>query len=337
MHHSTYISIDSLRLMLKNIEKHFIDVQEKPILNFYGTIKLHGTNAGIGYDGKNLWSQSRSNIITIKNDNAGFAFFVESNKEYILNLMEKLITEYSIDIDSNYIVLFGEWCGNGIQKNVGISQFEKMFFVFDLKIISKEDIRQIYYIDSKLDIIKSDPLRRIYNIHEFKTYSIQLDLNNLEKAQLEITKIVEEIEANCPITQALGKSGIGEGIVFRHYYNKMARIIFKAKGKLHSVSNNKDMVQIKVEKNQDIIQFVNNTVTLNRFEQSLEHIYKLNPELSTYAKPYEKKDIPNVINWIRDDILKEEIDTIIENNFEPKQLYPEIAKIVSAMFMAKIS
>lgn len=330
MSHSSYTSINSLRLLLKDIE--YIYKDTKPTLEFYGTVKLHGTNAGIGFDGKNIWCQSRSNIITIQKDNAGFAFFVDLNKNYILELMEKIQNAYSIDFDSNYIVLFGEWCGNGIQKKVGISQFDKMFFVFDLKIISKENKENNYYVNSTLPEIKSNSSNRIYNIHEFKTYSIKLDMNNIENAQSDITKIIDEVEANCPITEALGKSGIGEGVVFRHYFDKTSRFVFKAKGELHSVSKNKEKVPIKVEINQDLIQFVMNTVTQNRFEQALEHIYRLNPELPTYNKPYERKNIKTVIDWIRDDILKEERDTIQMNGFEPKTLYSEIGKIVSEMF-----
>jgi hypothetical protein len=212
-----------------------------------------------------------------------------------------------------------------------------MFFIFDAKIVSKDNKEHNYYVDSKLEFIKSDPSKSIYNIHEFKTYSIQLDLNNLDKAQSDIIKIVDEVEADCPVTRALGKSGIGEGVVFRHYYNKIDRFVFKAKGELHSVSKNKEKVPIKVEKNQNLIEFVENTATSNRFEQALEHIYKLNPELPTYGKPYEMKDIRSVIDWVRDDILKEERDTINENKFELKQMYPEIGKIVSTMFKAKIS
>lgn len=336
MPHSSYTSIDSLRLLLKDIDMFTKDYKIKPILEFYGTVKLHGTNAGIGYDGQNLWAQSRSNVITIKNDNAGFALFVESNKTHFINLMKKLVDVYSIDLNLHYIVLFGEWCGSSIQNNVGISQFNKMFFAFDLKVISRENKEQNYYINSKLPEIISDPSKQIYNIHEFKTYSIQLDLNDLEKAQSIITKIVDEVEADCPVTHALGKNGIGEGVVFRHYYNDTDRFIFKAKGEMHSVSRNKEKVPIKVEKNQELVKFVENTVTINRFEQSLEHIYKLDPELPTYAEPYNIKDIKTIVDWIRDDILKEERDTIAENNFEQKSLYQEIMKIVKMMFKSKI-
>lgn len=44
------------------------------------------------------------------------------------------------------------------------------------------------------------------------------------------------------------------------------------------------------------------------------------------------KDIKIIINWIRDDVLKEEMDTILENNITIKDLYLEISKKVVEMF-----
>ena len=54
----------------------------KPVVNFFGTVKLHGTNASVGCDHEgNIWAQSKSNIITPLKDNYGFAQFVESKKD----------------------------------------------------------------------------------------------------------------------------------------------------------------------------------------------------------------------------------------------------------------
>ena len=44
------------------------------------------------------------------------------------------------------------------------------------------------------------------------------------------------------------------------------------------------------------------------------------------------KDVPLIINWIRDDIIKEEIDTILENNLTTRDIIPEISKKVVEMF-----
>jgi len=45
-----------------------------PARTFVGTVKLHGTNAGIVQWGDEIWCQSRTNIITPLKDNCGFAF-----------------------------------------------------------------------------------------------------------------------------------------------------------------------------------------------------------------------------------------------------------------------
>ena len=44
------------------------------------------------------------------------------------------------------------------------------------------------------------------------------------------------------------------------------------------------------------------------------------------------KDVQQVINWIRDDILKEEKDTILENNIVTRDLIPYISKKTVEMF-----
>ena len=78
-----------------------------PVQKWTGTVKQHGTNAGvtINKDGE-IWAQSRSNIITIQSDNAGFAFFVESKKDIFKAFFEQL------DFNGfDYITIFGEWAG----------------------------------------------------------------------------------------------------------------------------------------------------------------------------------------------------------------------------------
>ena len=96
--HLSFPSIEQFRTVIANINRQFnfvgLDEQgeaiydmtlPKPILTFTGTVKLHGTNAGVCFNKQaGLWVQSRENIITPEQDNAGFAFFVEANKETFL-------------------------------------------------------------------------------------------------------------------------------------------------------------------------------------------------------------------------------------------------------------
>ncbi len=50
-----------------------------PELEFSGSVKLHGTNAAIGFTPDDVWFQSRENIVTYEKDNAGFATWGEKN------------------------------------------------------------------------------------------------------------------------------------------------------------------------------------------------------------------------------------------------------------------
>ena len=71
-------SIEQFRAIVSNVNRHFnfIGLDEngdaiydqtlpKPVIKFKGTVKLHGTNAGVSFNNiGGLWAQSRENIIT---------------------------------------------------------------------------------------------------------------------------------------------------------------------------------------------------------------------------------------------------------------------------------
>ena len=58
----------------------------------------------------------------------------------------------------------------------------------------KHRCRDNYYINSKFPKIKSDYDRRVFNINEFKTYNIKLNLSDLDTIQQTLTKYIEDIE-----------------------------------------------------------------------------------------------------------------------------------------------
>jgi hypothetical protein len=97
-----------------------------PKFNFEGTIKIHGTNAGVGYNPKTgkLWCQSREQIITPEKDNSGFALFVEQRKGYFTKVLSELSVASETD---DIVVVFGEFAGASIQKGVAVSCVEKFF------------------------------------------------------------------------------------------------------------------------------------------------------------------------------------------------------------------
>ena len=332
MSHSSYSSIEQLRHLIKDVTYYYKDkcaANNLPTLRFTGTIKLHGTNAGIGYNNINgIWCQSRSNIITPKNDNAGCASFVESNKDYFIDIIKKIAVNNMIDLDTNSLILFGEWCGMGIQKGVAISKLPRMFVAFDVKVVPHNG--EAYYIDTTLPEILNNEERKIYNIYLFKTYTIDIDFNNINTDHMR--EIIDEVELSCPFGKALGADGVGEGVVFKHHYSPQGRYIFKLKGDEHKVSKERVKVEIAPEVIASINEFCDRTVTSNRLTQGIDMIFHNNPELPTYNVDMEMKHVQKIITWMRDDIWKEEMDVMVANKLEPNMVFSELAKRTSAMF-----
>lgn len=90
------------------------------------TEKIDGTNAAVivTEDGQ-IGAQSRSRIITVNDDNFGFARWVLANHEELL----KLGPGYH----------FGEWWGSGIQRGYGLT--EKRFSLFNVSRWSDPAVR----------------------------------------------------------------------------------------------------------------------------------------------------------------------------------------------------
>ena len=300
----------------------------KPTLTFKGSVKLHGTNAGVCYNKKEgIWIQSRENIITTEKDNAGFAFFVESNKEKFKELFIQIIKEnkdlnYAVDVLNHTISIFGEWAGGSIQKNVGISQLEKSFYIFAVKVSKIDDI------DFKSYWLPSNNLRGkynlIYNIEDFETFSVDVDFNMPQLSQNKFAELTEAVENECPVAKEFGiKNGLGEGIVWSCEINGDVHR-FKVKGDKHSVSKVKTLASVDIEKLNSIKEFVEYSVTENRFQQAIGIIF-LDNDLDV-------KKLGDLIRWVISDVTKEEMDTMVENKLEPKDVNKYISTKTREMF-----
>jgi hypothetical protein len=152
-----------------------------PTLDFIGTPKLHGTNASvcIRSDGE-IWFQSRKNIITIDKDNAGFAVFA-CHKDKI-KLWEKISKniQSKLDLPDNIdIIIFGEWCGKGIQSGVAISELSKMFVIFGIDIITASGMRHHLCRHDFLECIYGiyDSFDNVFSIEDFGFYEITIDFD----------------------------------------------------------------------------------------------------------------------------------------------------------------
>jgi hypothetical protein len=299
----------------------------KPTLTFKGTVKLHGTNAAVCQNNDDgIWAQSRENIITVEKDNAGFAFFVESNKDMFGVLFSQVASKNDIG-PKDTISIYGEWAGGNIQKGVGITNIEKSFFIFGVKITphttTEEEAKSkpAYWVD--YSYLRS-PENRIYNIDDYPTWEIDIDFNMPQLVQNKLSELTLAVEEECPVAKAFGFYGIGEGIVWSTNLNGNVHR-FKTKGERHSSSKVKTLAAVDTEKLESIQSFVEYAVTESRFKQALENVFP-------NEEPIENKKLGDVIRWVVNDVIKEEMDTMTDNKIEPKDVNKYISSKVRDMF-----
>jgi hypothetical protein len=124
----------------------------------------------------------------------------------------------------------------------------------------------------------------------------------------------------------------GEGCVFipcdKEWLN--GRFFFKVKGLSHKISETREKVPVNTEKVNSISEFVSNTVTENRLNQGLDKLRENNLEL-------EIKNIVFFLKWVYGDIVKEELDTMMANGIEPKEVGGAISNKARPWFMQKLN
>ena len=335
--------IDQFRTVVKNLtQAQFIGIDEngekmydrtlpRPVVKFKGTVKLHGTNAGVVWHNGELHAQSRNNIITPENDNAGFASFVKDNKDCFTDLFMEIRKREDLDAnDARAIAVFGEWAGDGIMKGVAISNIPKSFFIFGICLVDLENQDEDNDFNREwLDCSNYRHLEnKIYNINDYQTWDIEIDFNNPGEKQNELIDITMKIEEECPVAKAFGYSGVGEGATY-YGYHKGKRYIFKVKGEKHSISKVKTLAAVDVEKLASINDFCDYAVTENRLDQAIDNVFG--------KDLLDIKKMGDVIRWIVGDINKEESDVLEENNLTDKDVNKHLSDRTRIMFGERLN
>lgn len=304
-----------------NDEPIYKDPERFPIVRFNGTVKLHGTNGGVCYNSNDgIWHQSRERILSIDDDNAGFSFFAQEREMDFLKIILNIISKEQVNPHINDISIFGEFVGKKIQSGVAISQMDKSFFIFGIKISPhNRPFGEPYWIDARH--YKNEE-KDIYNVYDYKKYIIDVDLNRPEDSIEEIEQKTKEVEELCPISKAFGIEGVGEGIVWQACHGG-ANHRFKTKGEKHAVRKSKSIAEVSPEKLKSIKDFVDYSVTENRLEQAVANCFE--EEIST-------KMLGCVLKWIVKDILEEEGDVLIKSRLEPNDVKRALSHRAKQMF-----
>lgn len=314
-----------------------------PILDYVGTVKLHGTNASIILHEDGVISfHSKSNMLgyisdeefTLNSDNAEFAQSMSRRMEGVLHVIQEaklLCVEHFGELILP-LKISGEWAGQGIQKGVGISLLpKKSFFVFGLKVgESTDQENKIGWVPAH----QTDCLRHndsaIYSIAQFPMKKISINFSEPEYSQNTLVECTNNVEDSCPVSVQLGIEGnlLGEGLVWTpvdREYSYDSGNWFKTKGKKHSISKTKSVAAVCPEKLNSIKDFVEYSATTNRMEQGLSEV------------GLDQKLIGKFIGWVNSDINKEEGDVLESNNLSMKDVGKMLSNKTREFYLDKLN
>lgn len=305
-----------------------------PLVLFVGTVKLHGTNAGVVMDlpsGK-INFQSRENVITPEKDNAGFAAWGTANIDVFRKLFSSILYLEGPLAEGTRIAVFGEWCGGSIQKGVALNSLPKMFVVFNIALVTGEgeDQKRVWLseitVQHLVHYVRKNDLLSVYDVPEAIKY-VYVNVDLPQEAQNQLASITEAVEAECPMGKMFGVCGVGEGMVWRPMDSTLpSDTWFKVKGEKHSVSKVKTLASVDPELVASIREFVEYVVTENRLQQGFDLLE---------VKSVEKTG--DFLKWVTQDIIKEENDTLVANELQHKDVMKAVSQRARQWFMIKLN
>lgn len=333
---------------------------EKPKLKFGGTVKMHGTNAGVALDlaTEEVYAQSREKIIVPGDDNAGFAAFVAERLSFFKSMLKRVELVHPMK-GATHVVVYGEWCGKGTVKgNVALTQLErKRFVIFGMKIVeggggpcmdstdpqsakldryewlTEEECRQVFQ-ESGGCVAGQQVEPWVFLAKDFKTWEIEIDFNEPEIAQNEMVKLTAEVEAQCPVGKAFGVEGVGEGIVWEVKEPWLTlsadKLRFKVKGPKHSDTKTKTTAEIDVEKVATSRAFAEVVTTEHRME-------KMVAKMEESGTPLLQNNIGVFLRLVCADVLKEEADRLKASGLVWKETYKYIEEVAKKWWKVRIA
>jgi hypothetical protein len=299
-----------------------------PRVQYRAKVKLDGTNAGVQIhpDGRVI-AQSRSQVLDDAVDNMGFGSWVANNYGYFADLKQ-----------DEPIVVFGEWCGQGIQKRAAISQIaRKIFVVFAIQLGTGE--REAARVEVEPEALRARlPEHPDLYVLPWQDVSFEIDFADDVRAKEEAERIsveVDRIEAEDPwVRTVFGVSGLGEGIVLYPKGDsalldrqRMSELMFKAKGEKHQAVRQKRAAQLEPEVAQGIEAFAELVLPEARLEQGLTEACQGKPEMRL---------IGTFLKWVAGDVLKECSAELSAANLTWEQVNRAISSRARGWFLRRL-
>lgn len=300
--------------------QHYLKAFSDSCLDFHGTVKLHGANVSIIFKSTNSWHiQSRNRILSSEEDMC--ECYAKLNNAPLSQMAQK-ISQLAGTSDGSVwddIMVAGEWAGNGIQKGVGVNNVDKFFAIFNIRVGNKwQDIRKFRTV--------ALPEHRIFNICDFPTYDMRIDLlssKDMDRAEKEMQTLVEEIDKKCPVAAQLGVEGCGEGIVYTFYPPEPSTCLlhFKVKGPSHQIVRREKLCKVPPGLSSSIAAFIEYAVTEARLDQGITYLEEMNI-------PIEDESTGKYIGWVVKDVFKEETHTMEKMGLKEKDVKSQLSKTV---------
>lgn len=282
------------------------------VVTYRGKVKLHGTNAAVQvHDDGTVVAQSRTQVITESNDNAGFARWVKETEAAWR------------DISNRGVVVYGEWCGPGIQKGVAISSIpQRVFAVFGVK-----------FIQSDLLVVEPEFIKK-YVAGVPNTYvlpwhdAVKIDwtaaADDLKPIVESINEKVLAVEQNDPwVEETFGVKGTGEGLVYYPFFEgsyativmeDFSNLVFKAKGEKHKNIKTAAPAQVDASVATGADAFADMVLTESRLVQGATAVS------SGGALEYNTRNVGKFLQWVSGDVQKETGDELAASGLTWKQV-----------------
>ena len=282
-------------------------------IRYIGTVKLHGQHADIVINPDNtIRLQSRNRpVLDESQDISGFAKTMFNLEKNILQLKQRIEGRW-MELNrkeelsgTDPLVIAGEWVGPGIQKNVALDELPRKYFVITSISLN------IFWLDDQLYADIEDEDAGIVHVGRGGFFSEELDVTDLESCQERMLAVALEVEKTCPFSQSFGIMGRGEGIVWKatQPLGNDPRMWVKTKGPDFAVTRTADLPKPVAKGTAALLddemiertrQFAYATTTEPRLQQ-LWQVMELE-----YAMPMDKTSKKKFMQYVSDDILREE-------------------------------
>jgi hypothetical protein len=330
--HVPWTKITQLHNVVKRVQDEYDwalqngEPAELPTRTYKFKTKLHGTNAAVRITDGVVQAQSRSRVLSTDSDNAGFAHWVTANKAYFEGL------------GFQDVVIFGEWCGQGIQSGVAIAQIgRKVLCVYALVWPTEGSILVEPGIIASL--LPEHP-----DVFVLPWEGTPLTLDHADRLDMarfteRVVERVEQVEAcDAWVAATFGPEGVGEGYVAypvteaSEYMpmplESVTKYMFKAKGQKHSASSKvKKTVRIDAEVVATVGEFAELFVTEERLQQGV---------LEGCEGETDMTRMGDFIKWMCKDVHSESEDEVTASGLEWRALSRGVVQASKTWYAARV-